>query len=115
MIWGVHGRGPVGGGGELQSGGWRVIGSNGSVGVSFFIEGSVQMTQALAGLREKLVAGEISRREFAQGAAALGLSASMVSLIVNNTSAQTPEASPAASPVDGEPLRGSRPDAGTEG
>ncbi|MEJ7839925.1 MAG: hypothetical protein WKF81_14020, partial [Thermomicrobiales bacterium] len=48
-------------------------------------------------------------------AAVLGMSASAISLVVNNATAQTPEGSPEASPVSSEPLTGMRPDAGTEG
>lgn len=52
--------------------------------------------------------GRINRRSFVQGAAALGLSASVVSFLANSTSAGAQEATPDAG-------SGARPDAGTEG
>jgi peptide/nickel transport system substrate-binding protein len=74
------------------------------------------MARQFAGLHEQLKRGEISRREFAQAAGAMGISASVIALVGNNTAiAQTPEGSPGASPVSGEPLQGTRPDVGTEG
>jgi peptide/nickel transport system substrate-binding protein len=62
-------------------------------------------------LHNQLKSGEITRRQFTTRAAALGLSASAIAMIANNTvSAQS--ATPEATPV---PLAGFRPDAGTEG
>ncbi|MGC4105109.1 MAG: ABC transporter substrate-binding protein [Thermomicrobiales bacterium] len=66
----------------------------------------------LGTLVSDLRAGNLSRRQFMQGAAALGVSTAAASLIATNTLAQsaTPEASPAASPAADV-----FPDAGTEG
>jgi peptide/nickel transport system substrate-binding protein len=73
---------------------------------------------SIASLRQQLTAGQISRRQFATRAAALGLSVPAIALISNNTAtvmAQTPDASPQASPATNGTIQGERPDAGTEG
>ena len=67
-------------------------------------------TGPLRELFDSYKAGTISRRRFAQGAAALGVSTPLVAFLGNQVSAQ--DATPAASPVG---AAGVRPDSGTEG
>ncbi|MGC4190272.1 MAG: peptide ABC transporter substrate-binding protein [Thermomicrobiales bacterium] len=68
----------------------------------------------LGSLVDDLRAGKVSRRQFMQGATALGVGTAAATLIANTAIAQsaTPGASPAASPAAGATVF---PDAGTDG
>lgn len=68
---------------------------------------NVKKTGPLRELMDSYKAGTINRRRFAQGAAALGVTAPMVSFLANGVSAQD------ATPETGEALV--RPEVGTEG